>query len=194
MGHQLIMQSEMPYGLGPLRSIRAPAAARMRWCSMSPDCLWQYRTWMRLGYLLVACLPVLGQTSGGSSVTKVPGDAVTLTISLNSQPVRAPIALQWEVVFPAQLMDLEGDPEIGSAARDASKALVCKPLKPYSYRCVLSGGEKKIGDGQVAIFHFRIRTTAAAGTSALRVERAAATTVDGKQEALSNTGATVIIH
>jgi hypothetical protein len=149
---------------------------------------------MRLEYLLVMCLPVLGQASGGSSVTKAPGETVTLTIWANSQPERAPIALHWEVVFPGQLMDLEGDPEIGSAAKDASKSLECNRLKPYSYRCVLSGGEKAIGDGQIAVFHFRIRTTATTGTSALRVERAAATTLEGKQEALSDTGSTVIIQ
>jgi hypothetical protein len=107
---------------------------------------------MRLEYLLVMCLPVLGQASGGSSVTKAPGETVTLTILANSQPARAPIALQWEVVFPAQLMDLEGDPEIGSAAKDASKSLECERPKPYLYRCVLSGGEKAIGDGQIVPF------------------------------------------
>jgi hypothetical protein len=104
------------------------------------------------------------------------------------------MALKWEVVFPAQLMDLEGDAEIGSAAKDAGKSLECKPLKPYSYSCVLSGGQKAIGDGQIAVFHFRIRTTAAAGTTALRVERAAATTGEGKQEALNSTESIVIIH
>jgi hypothetical protein len=40
-----------------------------------------------------------------SSLTKAPGDKVTLDILANSQPV----ALKWEVVFPAQLMAMEGD-------------------------------------------------------------------------------------
>jgi hypothetical protein len=91
-------------------------------------------------------------------------------------------------------MDLEGDPEIGSAAKDAGKSLECKPLKPYSYRCVLSGSQQAIGEGEIAVYHFRIRTTAAAVTSALRVERAAATTLDGKREALNDTECTLIIR
>ena len=35
---------------------------------------------MRISYLAVACLPILGQTSAVSSVTKSPGEKVTLEI------------------------------------------------------------------------------------------------------------------
>lgn len=150
---------------------------------------------MRLAYLVVGCLPVLGQTSRVSSVTKAPGEKVTLDISVNSQPSRAPVALQWEVVFPAQLMDMESDaPEIGSAAKDAGKSLQCTARRPYAYACTLSGGQKPIASGPIAIFHFRIRTTAEAGTTTLRIERAEATTADSKEETLNNTESIVIIR
>src|SRR3974390_782139 len=112
---------------------------------------------MRLAPLLFACLSLAGQTSTGSSVTKAPGEKVTLQIFANSQPARAPVALKWEVMFPAQLMDMEGDADIGSAVMDSGKSLKCMLQKPYSYVCVLSGGRNPIADGQIAIFHFRIR-------------------------------------
>jgi hypothetical protein len=150
---------------------------------------------MMLAYLVVACLPVLAQAPRGSSVTKVPGEKVTLDISLDSQPARAPVALTWEVVFPAQLMDMEGDAtETGSAAMDSGKKLQCTARKPYAYACVLSGGQNPIANGLIAIFHFRIRTTASAGTTSLRIERARATTVDSKEETLNNTESTIIIR
>jgi hypothetical protein len=150
---------------------------------------------MRLVYLVVGCLPVLGQTSQVSSVTKAPGDKVTLDISANSQPGRAPVALRWEVVFPAQLMAMEGDaPEIGSAVTDSGKSLQCTARKPYSYSCALSGGQNPIANGLIAIFHFKIRTTAKPGTTTLRIERALATTADSKVVPLNDTEAIVIIR
>jgi len=149
---------------------------------------------MRLAYLVVGCLPVLGQTSGISSVTKSPGEQVTLEIAANSQPKRAPVALHWDVIFPAQLMEMEGDAEVGSEAMNSGKSLQCRPKNPYSLGCVLSGGQNPILDGQIAIFHFRIRTTAAAGTTAFRIERAVATTVDSKLLSLDGTQAIVTIR
>jgi endo-1,4-beta-xylanase len=130
-----------------------------------------------------------------SSVTKAPGEMVTLDISVDSQPGRAPVALQWEVVFPAQLMEMEGDaPEIGSAAMDSGKSLQCTARKPYSYVCILSGGQNPIANGPIASFHFRIRTTAEAAKTALRIERVVATTLDSKVLTLNNTESIVIIR
>jgi hypothetical protein len=107
----------------------------------------------------------------------------------------SPIALKWEVVFPVQLMEMEGDaPETGSAAMDSGKSLQCTAQKPYSYVCILSGGQNPIASGLLAIFHFRIRTTAEAGTTHLRIERAEATTMDSGKLPLNNTEAIVVIR
>jgi len=130
-----------------------------------------------------------------SSVTKAPGEKVTLDISAYSQPARAPVALKWEVVFPAQLMEMDGDaPEIGKAAMDSGKSLQCTARKPYSYVCILSGGQNPIADGPIAIYHFKIRTTAWAGTTTFRIENAESTTADSKKWTLSETEAIVIIR
>ena len=150
---------------------------------------------MKLAYLVAVCLPVLGQTSPVSSVTKAPGDQVTLDISTNSQPGKAPVTVKWELVFPAQLMALDVDAtETGSAALESRKTLQCTARNPYSYSCSLSGGQKPIANGPIAIFHFRIRTTAELGTTTLRIEKAVATTSDSKILSLNDTQATVIIR
>jgi hypothetical protein len=150
---------------------------------------------MRLLYLVVGCLSVFGQTSGVSSVTKAPGDKVTLDISANSLPTNAPIALKWEVVFPAQVMEMDADAtEIGSAAMESGKSLQCTARAPYRYACVLSGGQKPIADGLIAILHLKIRTTAAARTTTIKIERAESTTMDAKKFTLNDTEAIVIIR
>jgi hypothetical protein len=150
---------------------------------------------MRLAYLVVGCLPILGQTSSVSSVTKAPGDKVTLEISAKSQSAKAPIALKWEVIFPVQLMEMEtGAPQAGSAATDSGKSLQCTSTKPYSSVCVLSGGQKLIGNGPVAIYHFQIRAMAKAGPTTLKIQGAQSTTADSKKWLLNNTEAIVVIR
>jgi hypothetical protein len=150
---------------------------------------------MRLAYLVVGCLPVLGQMSHVSSVTKAPGDRVTLDILVNSQPGGAPIALKWEVVFPAQLMALEGDaPELGKAAMDSGKSLQCTARKPYRYFCLLAGGQSPIVNGPIAIFKFRIPTTAEARTTTVKIEKTEATMADSNTLTLDDTEAIVIIR
>jgi hypothetical protein len=150
--------------------------------------------WDTLAYLVVGCLPVLGQTPHVSTVTKTPGDEVTLEISANSEPGRAPVALKWEVIFPAQVMEMEGSgPELGSAAKDSGKSLQCNARTPYALDCAVSGVQKPIADGLIAIYHFKIRTTAAKGITALRIEKAESTTADSTKWTLNNTEAIVIV-
>jgi hypothetical protein len=149
---------------------------------------------MRLAYLVVSCLPVLGQTSPVSSVIKAPGDQVTLDISADSQRGRAPVALKWDVIFPAQLMAMDGAPDTGSAAMNSGKSLQCTARRLYTYTCILSGGQNPIANGPIAIFHFRILTTAEPRTTTLRIEKAVATTVDSSVLTLNDTEAIVIIQ
>jgi hypothetical protein len=137
----------------------------------------------------------LGQVFRVSSVTSAPGEKVSLEISLDSAKASAPTTLKWEVVFPAQLLELEGDgPEIGSAAMDSGKSLTCSRRKSYSDFCTLSGGQNPVANGPIAIFHFKIRAAAEAGTAAVRIERAEAVTVDSKELTLNNAEGTVTIR
>ncbi|MBZ5575255.1 MAG: hypothetical protein LAP40_01690 [Acidobacteriia bacterium] len=148
---------------------------------------------MRLACLMLACLPLFAQTSGVLPVTKAPGDEVTLEVSATSQPANAPIVLKWDVIFPAQVMDLETvDP--GSAATHSGKSLQCTARKPYLYACVLSGGQNPIENGLIVTYRFKIKSTAPAGSTTLRVENAESTTADSKKWTLNPTGTIVIVR
>jgi hypothetical protein len=110
-------------------------------------------------------------------------------------PAVALTALKWDMTFPAQLIDLEGNaPEAGASAKASGKALQCNLIKPYSYTCLLFGGEKPVSDGPIALFHFKIRTTADPVTSRLRLQDAEATTADSKRVTLNNAAASVIVR
>lgn len=136
-----------------------------------------------------------GQVLHVSSVTGAPGEEVRLQISLDSATERALTSLKWEFVFPAQLLELEGDgPEIGGAAKDSGKSLTCTAKKPYSYICILSGGRNLVANGPIAILHFKIRAEAGSGPTAVRIERAEAVTVDSKELTLNNAEGTVTIR
>jgi len=129
-----------------------------------------------------------------SSVTGAPGERVRLEISLDSAVVSALTGLKWEVVFPAQLLEPgDEEPEIGRPAMESGKSLTCAS-KTYSSVCTLSGGQKPIPKGPIAIFHFKIRTSAEAGTAEVRIERAEAVTVDSKELTLDAAEGTVTIR
>ena len=160
---------------------------------------------MKFAFLFAACLPILVKrpVANYTRVRHPPcrtslrrlAIALTLEISAASQQGKAPVALKWEVVFPAQLMELEGGgPEIGSTAMKAGKSLQCTARTPYAYVCTLSGGQKPVADGTIAIYHFRIRAKAKAGITSLRIERAESTTMDSRKWTLNNTEAIVIIR
>src|SRR5580698_1636319 len=113
---------------------------------------------------------MLGQDLRVSTVSGAPGERVAMEVSLNSPAGKAPVALQWETVFPAGLLDLEGNgQEAGTAAKDSGKSLKCAVQKSSSVICVLAGGQKPIANGVIAILHFKIRANARAGTSIFKV-------------------------
>jgi hypothetical protein len=150
---------------------------------------------MRQACLILGCVTLLlGQTPPAAPVTKAPGDKVTLTIMADSQPKRAPVALQWEVVFPAQLMEIDGDPVRGGAAVKSDKSLQCKARARYALACTLSGGQNPIPDGTIAVFYFKILATAKPGPATFKIGRAAATGADSKVSSLDDTETAVVIR
>jgi hypothetical protein len=67
-----------------------------------------------------------GQVLHVWSLTIPPGQRIRSEISLESGAGRAPTTLKWEVVFPAQLLELEDDGlEKGTAAMHSGKSLMC---------------------------------------------------------------------
>jgi hypothetical protein len=155
----------------------------------------QYWTCMRLACLVCICMPVFGQTASVSPTTKGRGEKLTLEITADSQPGRVPIALRWNLIVPAGLMEMDsGGPEPGSAAKTSGKSLQCTSRRPYLYICSLAGGNAPIADGQVAIFHFTILKTAAPGTTALKIENAVAISASGHEDDLDDKQSVVIIQ
>jgi Cohesin domain len=146
-------------------------------------------------YLLLGTLPGLGQALRVSSVSGAPGARIALHVSLDSPAGQAPAALQWEIAFPAQLLEVEDSgPEAGSAAKTSEKSLACRLREAYSYVCVLAGGRKPIANGPIATFRFRIRIGARAGTSTVKIDHVQAVTKDAKTLNIGGSEGQVSIH
>ena len=143
--------------------------------------------------LMAGCLTAAGQAS--PSITRARGESFTLEVRYAALPAVTLTALKWDIIFPAQLMDLEGDaPEAGPSALASGKTLQCNLIKPYLYTCLLFGGQKPLGDGAAALFHFKIRTTVDPVASKLRLQDADASTADLKRVTLKDAEASVTIQ
>ena len=130
-----------------------------------------------------------------SSGAGISGDQVRVEVFIDSPPGRELVTLQWEVVVPAQLLDSVGDgPETGRAAADSGKLVRCSKQKSYLYVCLLTGGQKPIMNGPIAVFQFKIRTDAQPRTTALRIEKVEGVTSDRRQSTLNSAEGTVTIR
>jgi hypothetical protein len=82
---------------------------------------------------------------------------------------------------------VEGNgPSPGGAAKESGKSLTCSAPKAYSYACILAGGQKPVGNGTIATFHFRIRPEARIGTATITVEHGEAVSPDATQLTLTD--------
>ena len=146
-------------------------------------------------WLLSIAAVVSGQELSISPVDAAPGNEVRVEISIQSTPGKAPVALQWEMIFPVQLLDPEGDgPEIAQAAKASGKTVACAMNKPYSYTCVLFGGQQPIANGSIVAIRFKIRSDARLGPTAIRIEKAEAATGGLVRSALKDAEGTVTIR
>jgi hypothetical protein len=145
-------------------------------------------------WILVGSLTLHGQSLRVSSVAGAPGETIAVEISLESPAGKAPAALKWETVFPAQLLQIDGNgPTPSGAARELGKSLTCAPPKAYSYVCTLAGGEKPFGNGPIATFRFRIQPEAHFGEATLAVEHGEAVSGDAAQLTLTDAEGLVTI-
>jgi hypothetical protein len=143
-------------------------------------------------WLLFGSLALHGQSLRVSSVAGAPGETIAVEISLEATAGKAPTALKWETVFPAQLLQVEGNgPSPSSTAKELGKSLTCAPPKAYSYVCILAGGQKPVGNGPIATFRFRVQSEARFGPATITVEHGEAVSGDAAQ--LTLTGAEGLI-
>jgi hypothetical protein len=130
-----------------------------------------------------------------SSSEGATGSDVSVKIRLESPPGKAPVTLQMDVVFPVQLLDADAaHPEIGQAAKDSGKSIMCATHKPYSYTCLIFGGQKPIDNGSIATFRFKIHADARSGAAPLRIQNVQAVGQDFKQFALKDAEGTLTIR
>lgn len=130
---------------------------------------------------LLGLAPLFGQALQMAPVMGAPGEVVNLEISWQSpEGGVAASSLQWDTVFPAQLVEVAGgiEPETGPAGVNSGKTLTCAPSKTYSYSCKLAGGQKPIPNGVIAVLRFKIKPDARAGSSAFRTEKGEAVSIN----------------
>jgi hypothetical protein len=145
-------------------------------------------------WLLFGSLVLCGQSLRVSSIRGSPGETIGIEISLDAPTGKAPASLKWETVFPAQLLQAEGNgPSPGSAANESGKSLTCATPKAYSYVCILAGGEKPVGNGPIATFRFKIRDEARIGAATITVDHVEGVSGDAAPMTLGDAAGLVTI-
>ena len=130
-----------------------------------------------------------------SSTVGSAGDQIAADLLLDLQPSREVTALEWELIVPAQLLELAGEgPRIGRAAAEAGKQVSCTQRTSYLYACTLTGGQNPLVSGPIATLDFKIRPDAPSKTTALRIGKVEATASDGRKFELSGAEGTVTIR
>lgn len=129
--------------------------------------------------LLGGALSVQAQTLRIGSVSGSSGDGVELSVLMDSPSALIPSVVKWELIFPAQLLEIDGGgPEAGSVARQFGKSLTCRLRQSYAFVCILVGGQQPIRNGPIATFRFKIRDGARTGSSVVRIDQVEAATKD----------------
>lgn len=145
-------------------------------------------------WLLLGILPLAGQELSVSSASGRPGETVQVEILLKAPRTQPPWTLKWDTVFPAQLVDPAGAPVPSDAVKGAGRTLTCTQRQSYSYVCILTGGNKALASGPVAVFRFKIRPDAHAGTFAIRPDHIDAVDQDLKKVKIAASEGFLHIH
>ena len=127
-----------------------------------------------LWFFASPAISLFGQSLVVSAPSGSPGQSIAITVRLKLAAGQNPSTLSWETTFPAQLLEMAGTPE----SAKPGKKLACIARTTYCYRCILAGGTERIGDGQIATFHFRIKSDSRPGGATVRVDRIEAVSRD----------------
>lgn len=154
---------------------------------------------MRFCCWIVCAGGLMAQSLSISPVSAAPGGKTAVEVSVNSPGGSEPLALQWELDFPAQPLVIEpGGPRVAAEAQRAGKSLACtgrwkKAPRTYAYACILAGGQKPIPNGPVAILPFRVAPDAKAGILKIHLERSQAINASRKKVPVKNVEGAVTI-
>lgn len=118
-----------------------------------------------------------------STVTR--GASGSLLLTLESAQGKAPLALQWEFIFPLNVVVDVADIVAGSAAESAQKAITCRVVERSKdagqgsvYACILAGGQKPIPNGPIAAVRYRVPLEIRQIPEKVRVAKAIGATAD----------------
>ncbi|MGC4053237.1 MAG: hypothetical protein QM757_28370 [Paludibaculum sp.] len=129
--------------------------------------------------LLLTMVSVSGQSLQVAPASGSPGDNITIEIALDAPAGQRPSALQWDFVFPAQLLELRQPlAEAGSAAQNSGKTITCAGRNAYTESCILAGGPETIPNGTIAAIHLKIRAEAKPGTATIKFGKIQGVTPD----------------
>jgi len=125
--------------------------------------------------LLLPSSALFGQALQIAPVKAVRGGRATLQVAIVSPRGRQPLALQWEMVFPAnQLRPLDGGSTLTALARAAGKTATCAPKTPgdetSGFRCILIGGRQPIPNGIILHLQFRVLPDAPKGPASVQLD------------------------
>jgi hypothetical protein len=151
--------------------------------------------------LLVAAAGGWAQSVSISPSAVVRGGSGSLLLRLESSPAKAPLALQWEFSFPADVMVDLADIAAGSAAESAQKSLTCKAIDPkktegggdLAFACILAGGQKAVPNGPVAAVRYRVPLEIHRIAGKVRVSNVVGVTRDLKTAELPGAEAAIAI-
>jgi hypothetical protein len=128
---------------------------------------------------------------------KTPG---VFSVTIDSPPGKAPVALQWEFSVPPVIAIKTEDITIGKAAELAQKSLTCAAMatKPamqrkMRYACILAGGQNPISNGPIAVVEYRAQWDVKGAPIRVAIENILGASADAKRIPIPNADAIINI-
>jgi hypothetical protein len=160
-------------------------------------------------------LALLGSTAMWAQSLSVPpstakrGGSGSLLLMLDSPPGKAPVALQWKLVFSENVTVALADIASGSAAESAQKALTCSAIAKHAnagptsvgptnvgptFVCILAGGHRPIPNGPVANVLYRISAGAPRLSGKVNVENIIGVAADSRKVEMGNVEGSITVQ
>jgi len=121
---------------------------------------------------------------------KAPG---IFSVTIDSPPGKAPVALQWEFSIPPVIVISIADITVGKAAESVQKFLTCaaRPSKQAIQRrvrvaCILAGGKDPIPNGPIAVVQYHAQWDARGAQLRVPVDNILGASLDLKSIPIPN--------
>jgi hypothetical protein len=154
-------------------------------------------------FVISGVIPVILLSGQSLSVAPSQTDLKTsgvFSVSIDSPQGKAPAALQWEFSVPPAIAITPADIAIGKAAESVRKSLTCAkketPAKQRAvkYACILAGGQHPIGNGPIAVVHYRAQWDVKGVPIKVAIENILGASADLKRIPIPNADALIDIR